>query len=98
MLHLKKIICGSLDVLADLMPVRRPVQKRSQDEHVQRSLQQIRSLRRSILHGRHSTIAMVDNRLSIVKAPAQHDLNLRANENAATAATRYNPCKYWRKP
>src|ERR1700746_3006203 len=39
MLHLQKLIRGPLNMLADLMSVRRPIQKRFQDHHVQRSLQ-----------------------------------------------------------
>src|SRR5690348_3354215 len=71
MLHLKKIICRPLYVLADLVPVRRSVQQRSQDEHVQRSLEQIPSLLCLICHGRRSTFAaktMVGIRLWIVKS------------------------------
>jgi hypothetical protein len=30
-LHLKKIVRGPLDVLSDLVPVRRSIEKRSQD-------------------------------------------------------------------
>ena len=33
---------------------------------------------------------------SFVTVP--HSMSSRANEKAATAATRYNPCKHWGKP
>ena len=38
MLHLQKIIRGPLNVLADLVAVRRTMDKRAQDEHVKRAL------------------------------------------------------------
>ena len=57
MLHLEKIVRRPLDILADLVPVHRPVQQRSQNQHVQRALQQIRALScRSYCHGRYSTL------------------------------------------
>jgi hypothetical protein len=67
MLHLQKIVWGPLNVLANLMPVSRPIKKRSQDKHVQRALQQISLLLCLFLvtedvrpsmgsDGRHSTI------------------------------------------
>jgi hypothetical protein len=40
-LHLEKIVRRPLDILADLVPVHRPIQQRSQNQHVQRALQQI---------------------------------------------------------
>lgn len=70
MLHLQEIISGSLDVLADIVPVRRAVQQRAQDEHVKRALNQVRSLLYLLDHGRPSTLndeRMVDARLSPVK-------------------------------
>jgi hypothetical protein len=33
-LHLQELICGPLNVLADLVAMRRPVEKCPQDEHV----------------------------------------------------------------
>jgi hypothetical protein len=56
MLRLQKIIGGSLNVLADLMPVRPTIEKGSQDEHIQRALEKVRSLLRLLLHGRISTL------------------------------------------
>jgi hypothetical protein len=70
MLHLKEVIGGPLDVLADLVPVSRTIKKRPQDEHVQRALKKTSTLLFRILHGRQSTLdmaMMVDTRLSIVK-------------------------------
>ncbi len=40
MLHLQKFICGPLNVLPDLVTMSRPIEKRPQDEHVQRSLEE----------------------------------------------------------
>jgi hypothetical protein len=68
MLHLQKIVRRALDVLADLVSVRRPMEKRPQDEHVQcamenghalRSLFSVVANRPSIANdGSHSTIVM----------------------------------------
>jgi hypothetical protein len=70
-LHLKKVVCGPLNVLADLVAVRRTVQKGSQDEHVQRALEKARARLLCLFHhGRQSTLnlaTMVDIRLSLVK-------------------------------
>ena len=41
MLHLQEFVGGPLNVLADLVTVRRPIKKRSQDEHVECALEQI---------------------------------------------------------
>ncbi len=59
MLHLQEIVRGPLNMFANLMAMCRPIKKRSQDKHVQHSLQQIRPLlyllfnhvRRSTLNG-----------------------------------------------
>ena len=57
MLHLQEIVCGPLNVLANLVPISRPMKKRSQDKHVQRALQQICPLLCLFLgHGRRSTL------------------------------------------
>jgi hypothetical protein len=57
MLHLQKIVRGPLNMFANLMAMCRPIKKRSQDKHIQRSLQQIRTLRYLLFsHGRRSTL------------------------------------------
>jgi hypothetical protein len=57
MLHLQEIIRGPLNVFANLMAMRRPIKKRSQDKHVQRALQQIRPLLCLLFsHRRRSTL------------------------------------------
>jgi hypothetical protein len=69
MLHLQKVVGGPLNVLADVVAVCRTIKKRSQDEHVQRALQEIGALRCLSGHGRRSTLTqmlMVDNRPSVV--------------------------------
>jgi hypothetical protein len=43
-LHLQKIACGPLNVLADLMAVSRSMKKRPQDEHVKSALKQTNTL------------------------------------------------------
>ena len=72
MLHLQKIVGGALDVLADLVAVRVPVQQGPQDEHVERALQQVGALFCFLFcHGRQSTLnltLMVDIRLSRVNS------------------------------
>src|SRR3984893_18766804 len=68
-LHLQELIRSPLNVLPDLVTVSRSVEKRPQDEHVQRSLEEPDSLLRLLRHRRHSTLnlaTMVDTRLSIV--------------------------------
>jgi hypothetical protein len=69
MLHLQEFIRGSLNVLPDLVTVSRSIEKRPQDEHVKRSLEEPDPLLRLLRHRRHSTLnlaTMVDTRLSIV--------------------------------
>lgn len=56
MLHLQELMGGPLNMLADLMPVRRSVQERFENHHVQRSLQNGTALLRFFRHGRHSTL------------------------------------------
>ena len=55
MLHLKEVVGGPLNMLANLMTMRRAIEKCSQNEHIQGSLEYTRSLLRSL--------AMVDIRL-----------------------------------
>ena len=55
MLHLQEVVRRPLNVLADLVTVRRPIEKRPQDEHVQGALQKIRALLYLFCHGRRST-------------------------------------------
>jgi hypothetical protein len=55
-LHLKKIVGRSLNVLADLVTVSWPIERGSQYEHAKRALQQIRPLLQLLYHGSHSTI------------------------------------------
>src|SRR5580700_5166159 len=69
MLHLQEFIRSPLNVLPDLVTVRRSIEKRPQDEHVKRSLEEPDPLLRLLRHRRHSTlnlVTMVDTRLSIV--------------------------------
>ena len=68
-LHLQEFIRSPLNVLPDLVTVRRSIEKRPQDEHVKRSLEEPDPLLRLLRHRRHSTlnlVTMVDTRLSIV--------------------------------
>src|SRR5258708_31710291 len=68
-LHLQEFIRGPLNVLPNLVTVGRSIEKRPQDEHVQRSLEDPGPLLRLLCHRRHSTLnlaTMVDARLSIV--------------------------------
>jgi hypothetical protein len=68
MLHLKKVVCGSLNVLADLVAVRRTVQECPKNEHIQRALEKVRAcgvcfgmedIRPLVeINGRHSTIVL----------------------------------------
>ncbi|GGG66403.1 hypothetical protein GCM10011585_05310 [Edaphobacter dinghuensis] len=70
MLHLQKVIRGSLDMLPYLVTVCGPIQKRPQNKHVQRALEQVCALRCLFRHRRQSTLditARVDIRLSTVK-------------------------------
>ena len=60
-------------MLADLMAMSRSMEKRSQDEHVKRSLEEPYPLLYEFRHGRYSTLnlkSMVDFRLSIVNGLA----------------------------
>jgi hypothetical protein len=66
-LHLQKVICRSLNMLADLVSVRGAVKERAQDEHVQRSLKDGGASLCVFRHGRDSTLdamLMVGIRLS----------------------------------
>src|SRR5882672_5843517 len=68
-LHLQEFIRSPLNVLPDLVTMGRSIEKRPQDEHVERSLEEPDSLLRFLGHRRHSTLnlaTMVDIRLSIV--------------------------------
>ena len=56
MLHLEEIIGGPLYVLADVMAMRRAIEKGAQDEHVQRALKQICARLYLFDHGRRSTL------------------------------------------
>jgi hypothetical protein len=69
-LHLQEFIRGPLNVLANLMAVSRSIEKRPQDKHVERSLEEPDPLLRLFLHRRQSAlelIMMVDIRLLVVK-------------------------------
>jgi hypothetical protein len=69
MLHLQEFIRSPLNVLSDLVTVSRSIEKRPQDEHVKRSLEEPDPVLRLLRHRRHSTLnlaTMVDTRLSIV--------------------------------
>ncbi len=55
MLHLQKIVGGPLNVFSDLVPMRRPVEKRAQNEHVQGALEQA-PWWCVLSHGRRSTL------------------------------------------
>src|SRR6185312_5436587 len=64
-LHLQKIVRGSLDMLPNLVAVGGAMQQRPQDEHVQRSLKQLRPLLFLLSgHGRRSTLECTDGRHS----------------------------------
>jgi hypothetical protein len=56
MLHLKKVVCGSLNVLADLVAVRRTIKKCAKNEHIERALEKVRALWCLLCHGRRSTL------------------------------------------
>jgi hypothetical protein len=67
-LHLQEFIRSPLNVFPDLVAVSRSVEKRPQDEHVERSLEDPDPLLRLLRHRRHSTLnpaTMVDIRLSV---------------------------------
>jgi hypothetical protein len=55
-LHLQEFVCGSLNMLADLMSVGGAMEKGSQDEHVERTLQKAISGLILFCHGRRSTL------------------------------------------
>jgi hypothetical protein len=55
MLPLQKIVRRPLNMFSDLVPVRRPVEERSQNEHVQGSLQKSGAF--ELFDGRHSTLS-----------------------------------------
>jgi hypothetical protein len=44
MLHLKKVVSGSLNVLANLVAMRRTIKERPKNEHIQRALEKVRAL------------------------------------------------------
>jgi len=67
-LHLQEFICSPLNVLPDLVTVSGSIEKRPQDEHVKRSLEEPDPLLRLLRHRRYSTLnlaTIVDTRLSI---------------------------------
>jgi hypothetical protein len=55
-LHLQKFIRRPLNVLPDLVTMSRPIEKGSQDEHIERSLEEPDPLLRSLFHRRHSAL------------------------------------------
>jgi hypothetical protein len=68
-LHLQEFIRSPLNVLPDLVTVSRSIEKRPQDQHVKRSLEDPDPWLRLLRHRRHSTLnlaTMVDIRLSFV--------------------------------
>jgi hypothetical protein len=56
MLHLQEIVCGPLNVLSDLVAMGGTIKQGSEDEHVQRALEQIRALLCLFCHRRRSTL------------------------------------------
>ena len=92
-LHLQKFVRGPLNVLPDLVTVSRSMEKRPQDEHVKRSLEEPDPLLCLLRHKRQSTLdlaVMVDIRLSIVKGRRQSVwiLEWRLQSNALIEASR----------
>jgi len=84
-LQLQEFIRSPLNVLSDLVTVSRPIEKRPQDEHVQRSLEDPDPLLRLLRHRRYSTLnlaTMVDARLSIVNGREPNALRPRGRERA----------------
>ncbi len=82
MLHLQKIIRGSLNVLADVAAVRRSIEKRPQDQHVQRALKEIRVLLLFFSgHRRHSTTDIADSRTSTIDGQARTGASRRLIHN-----------------
>jgi len=55
-LHLEKIIRGPLNMLADLVAMRRTIKKSSQDQHVKGALKKVPAFLCLFSHGRHPTI------------------------------------------
>ena len=55
MLHLKEIICGSLDMLANLVTVRMTIENGSKIKHVQHALEKIRAVLDLFRHESQST-------------------------------------------
>jgi hypothetical protein len=65
-LHLQRIVCGPLNVLADRMAVSMSTKKRPQDELVESALKKTNTLLFQICHGRQSTLNVrVDARPSL---------------------------------
>jgi hypothetical protein len=54
-LHLQEVVCGALDMLADLVTVCGSVEKSSENEHIKRALEQV-CARVFASHGRRSTL------------------------------------------
>jgi hypothetical protein len=104
-LHVQEFISRPLNVLPDLVTVSRSIEKRPQDEHVQRSLEEPGPLLRLLCHRRRSTLnlaTMVDTRLSIVN-PAlnwvvvQFEMRLVSGRGFSRAETKptemgFSPC------
>jgi hypothetical protein len=55
-LHLQKVIRRPLNMLANLVSVRRAVAERPEDEHIQRSLENSHTLFCLLVGGSHSTL------------------------------------------
>src|SRR5579863_1592765 len=73
-LHLQEIVRRALNVLANLMSVRGPIEQRPQDEHVECSLQNRRSRLCLFCHSSYSTLdlaTIVDTRPLVVKFEGQ---------------------------
>ena len=86
MLHLKKIIGHTLDVLPDLVTMSRSMQKRPQNEHVKSALENAASLLWLFCDRRHSTLGLVP-RVDVLPSgvkqePQAHTcLSRRASQN-----------------
>src|SRR5579863_123592 len=66
-LHLQEFIRSPLNVLPNLVTVSRSIEKRSQDEHVKRSLEESDPLLHLLFHRRHSTLNLSnDGRCSTI--------------------------------
>jgi hypothetical protein len=93
-LHLQEFIRGPLNLLPDLVTVSRSIEKRSQDEHVKRSLEEPNPLPCLFRHRRHSTFnlrVMVAIRLSIVKGAAECGFSI---DDFRATCIRRPPWKY----